>query len=161
MTWSVQLRQCCRGILAQQRLREEQLLGSSSDDEGSSSDEEEEDDLDQDDHSRFESLPLDQLVAETIEQLGGFVGSGLYRRLSAINHSCAPNCSVEFVSWNAEVSLMATQAIPAGEELFITYCDEQLPVEERWAELAEYGFDCLCELCEASRTKRPTKRRRP
>lgn len=46
---------------------------------------------------------------------------------------------------------MAVRSIQRGEEVFITYIDATMSLEERNAALRDYGFVCTCELCEDER----------
>ena len=49
-------------------------------------------------------------------------------------------------SWLRTVDRRST-AIAAGEELLISYVDEELPLEARRAQLLPYGFLCQCSRC--------------
>ncbi|KAH9922237.1 SET domain-containing protein [Fomitopsis serialis] len=76
---------------------------------------------------------------------------GLYVLHSHLNHSCEPSLSVRHLDQRtalARVTVLARRAIPAGEELTITYVDPSLPVEQRRKRLLEWGFGkCECERC--------------
>lgn len=66
--------------------------------------------------------------------------------LAMANHSCNPNASLDCVG--RTVHLSALRDIEEGEQVFISYIDEDLPVDERKAMLRErYFFDCGCERC--------------
>ncbi len=51
----------------------------------------------------------------------------------------------------AAAVILALRDIQAGEEITIAYVDEVASVEERAAELADYGFTCDCDKCCAER----------
>eukprot|EP00658_Telonema_sp_P-2_P002501 TRINITY_DN10941_c0_g2_i2.p1 TRINITY_DN10941_c0_g2~~TRINITY_DN10941_c0_g2_i2.p1 ORF type:complete len:182 (-),score=54.18 TRINITY_DN10941_c0_g2_i2:93-638(-) len=109
-----------------------------------SEEDEEEDEEEEEDRDKSGEDGASELVAESLEQLTPFVGSGIYNKLSAFNHSCVPNASIEFMSWNSCATLVATAGIEEGEEILITYCETSLDDDERRAELKAYGFDCNC-----------------
>jgi hypothetical protein len=64
-----------------------------------------------------------------------------FRRPSGRRKPCLPPC------W------------PAGEEVTISYIDEELPLVERRAALQDYGFVCACERCERERAAAAARRR--
>lgn len=43
--------------------------------------------------------------------------------------------------------ILALKDIQPGEEITISYIDEEESLEERRAALADYGFVCQCEKC--------------
>ncbi|XP_012086380.1 histone-lysine N-methyltransferase ATXR2 isoform X2 [Jatropha curcas] len=57
-------------------------------------------------------------------------GTAFYPLQSCMNHSCCPNARAF-----------------KREEITISYIEEDLPVEERQALLADYGFRCRCAKC--------------
>jgi hypothetical protein len=73
-------------------------------------------------------------------------GSALFSRFSCFNHSCVPNCTVQFRE-SARCMVVALRDIVAGEELTISYIDQDLPLEEREDELYSYQFVCQCKRC--------------
>jgi hypothetical protein len=90
-------------------------------------------------------------------------GSGLYPLASRFNHDCLP-CAARFdffddpraVTAGAQTSpalrtlleVRALHAIPAGEEVTLSYFPLDWPYEDRAARLAgEYGFACACARC--------------
>eukprot|EP00929_Paragymnodinium_shiwhaense_P074029 TRINITY_DN37857_c0_g1_i1.p1 TRINITY_DN37857_c0_g1~~TRINITY_DN37857_c0_g1_i1.p1 ORF type:complete len:507 (+),score=101.54 TRINITY_DN37857_c0_g1_i1:140-1522(+) len=75
-----------------------------------------------------------------------FKGATLFQVVAAMNHSCEPNCRVKY-DGNAIATVVALREIQAGEELCISYIDEDAPFEERREQLSEYGFDCACPRC--------------
>ncbi|RWW34895.1 hypothetical protein GW17_00000311 [Ensete ventricosum] len=56
--------------------------------------------------------------------------TGFYPLQSCMNHSCCPNAKAF-----------------KGDEITISYIDEDLPYDERQALLADYGFRCMCQRC--------------
>lgn len=54
---------------------------------------------------------------------GSDLGSGLYNTPSYANHSCVPNVMVFFSQSTLEY--ICSKSVKAGEELFISYCDER------------------------------------
>jgi len=77
-------------------------------------------------------------------------GSGFYRIHSCFNHSCDPNCRVLLPRGdheNAQAIVQATRTIASGEELLVSYCEEDDPIEERHRALQDYGFACQCGRC--------------
>lgn len=101
-----------------------------------------------------------------------FRGYAIFPLLALINHSCKPNCAVEFTFSGALFVLaQAPDAVKAGEELFISYLDSSLGSEEdhksmgtkqRRKLLLPYGFACDCPLCQAGQepAARKAKKRR-
>ena len=75
----------------------------------------------------------------------------IYERVSMLNHSCWPNCTltpVDAASGRARVYTL--EEVPAGAQLTICYQDElaTLPRSERRACLATlFGFECGCSRC--------------
>ena len=63
---------------------------------------------------------------------------------------------------SAQLVLVARRAIAAGEEVTISYVDEDAPTAERQRGLASYGFRCECRRCTRKRAPKraaPRKRR--
>jgi hypothetical protein len=83
-------------------------------------------------------------------QHNGF-NSGLYSRLTLVNHSCRPNC-IKFMpssstGWASEI--WTTRSVLAGEEITICYCE---PAEmTSWSMRAflqeHHRFACACSHC--------------
>ncbi|KAJ0974792.1 hypothetical protein J5N97_016757 [Dioscorea zingiberensis] len=48
---------------------------------------------------------------------------------------------------DGQAVIIACRPISVGEEITISYIDEDLPYEERQAQLADYGFKCRCSKC--------------
>jgi len=78
-------------------------------------------------------------------------GSGLYRYISIINHSCMSNC-IKFAPTKASMGaseIYTTRNITRGEEVTINYC---LPCETSYKSARDYlkenhTFECLCPRC--------------
>lgn len=77
-------------------------------------------------------------------------GTAFYAVQSCFNHSCQPNAQAlrSEDDLNSFAILVATQDIPAGDEVNISYVDEALPYEQRQEALRDYGFLCCCPLCQ-------------
>ena len=75
--------------------------------------------------------------------------TALYARISCVNHSCSPNAEVHFLGEGSEATLLAKRTIEIGEELSISYIDdnERVSFHERRASLRDYGFECDCAKC--------------
>lgn len=78
-----------------------------------------------------------------------FSGSGLFALTCLCNHACEPSVVTRFRSWKGAtlVRVEALRDIPAGEELTLSYIDENDSLEERTGALAPYGFTCGCPKC--------------
>eukprot|EP00759_Apiculatamorpha_spiralis_P012941 PhF_6_TR19784/c0_g1_i1/m.28847/K11426/SMYD; SET and MYND domain-containing protein len=74
------------------------------------------------------------------------LGGGMYMLQANFNHSCIPNCIVEYTP-NADIAVKVTCDVGIGEELCITYIPEGLTYEEREEKLQPYLFQCDCPLC--------------
>jgi hypothetical protein len=75
-------------------------------------------------------------------------GTGLFSLLCQANHSCDPNAEIVFTQGTNRGSLLALREIKAGEEICVSYIDED--VDDQWQRrdmLREYGFICTCERC--------------
>ena len=83
-------------------------------------------------------------------------GTAFYSLQSCLNHSCVPNAeALEGAApapggaGQAPVALVsALRDVAPGEELTISYIDEEMSLPEREAALADYGFLCRCPKCE-------------
>jgi hypothetical protein len=77
-------------------------------------------------------------------------GSGFYGLHSCFNHSCDPNCRVlvpRHDTENAKVIVQVVQDVEVGEELTVSYIEEDEPYNIRQQQLRDYGFECQCERC--------------
>jgi len=75
-----------------------------------------------------------------------FEGLGIFPNIAMMNHSCVPNANVRFGDDRTAV-VVALRDIQPGEELTISYIENDMPLEARQKELQEYGFICDCPLC--------------
>jgi len=75
------------------------------------------------------------------------VGAALFQCLSNINHSCEPNCQIDFLGGTSEGTLRLLRDVQAGDELFITYVCPDEPLAARRERLAPYQFVCNCPKC--------------
>ncbi|MCL7021521.1 hypothetical protein MKW94_016565 [Papaver nudicaule] len=76
-------------------------------------------------------------------------GSAFFPLQSCMNHSCCPNAKAfkREEDKDGQATIIALRPISKGEEVTISYIDEDLPFEERQALLADYGFRCKCKKC--------------
>eukprot|EP00434_Breviolum_minutum_P029169 symbB.v1.2.025803.t1/scaffold2528.1/size92917/4 len=81
------------------------------------------------------------------EELPMIFGIGLARRIALMNHSCRPNCEIDY-DGNGTAIVTALRQIRPKEELTISYIDETKPLGVRRRVLARrYGFKCFCRRC--------------
>ncbi|KAK7272303.1 hypothetical protein RJT34_28813 [Clitoria ternatea] len=76
-------------------------------------------------------------------------GTAFFPLQSCMNHSCSPNAKAfkRDEDKDGQATIIALRSICKGEEITISYVDEDLPFEERQASLADYGFRCRCPKC--------------
>lgn len=84
-------------------------------------------------------------------------GTALYTLICCMNHSCSPNCSIEYSGKTSDMiekkadqmiaRVVLLENVTEGEELTQSYIDTQLGLEERRRALEEYGFWCRCKRC--------------
>ncbi|KAK7335563.1 hypothetical protein VNO80_27472 [Phaseolus coccineus] len=76
-------------------------------------------------------------------------GTAFFPLQSCMNHSCCPNAKAfkRDEDKDGQATIIAQRSICKGEEITISYVDEELPFEERQASLADYGFRCRCPKC--------------
>ncbi|KAL1821716.1 hypothetical protein ACET3Z_016585 [Daucus carota] len=76
-------------------------------------------------------------------------GTAFFPLQSCMNHSCLPNAKAfkREEDRDGQATIIALRTIHKGEEITISYIDEDLPFEERQASLADYGFSCRCPKC--------------
>ncbi|XP_030544282.1 histone-lysine N-methyltransferase ATXR2 isoform X2 [Rhodamnia argentea] len=77
-------------------------------------------------------------------------GTAFFPLQSCMNHSCHPNAKAfkREKDRDGQATIVALKPIPKGEEVTISYIDEDLPVEGRQVLLADYGFTCKCSKCQ-------------
>jgi hypothetical protein len=93
----------------------------------------------------------DDPVAFVRNSIPQFEGTGLFPLMSYLNHSCTPNAEVRYINGNGSAVVIALKPIQVGEEVCVSYIDEEAPFEDRMEMLASYKFKCKCEKC---RTKK-------
>ncbi|GMH11038.1 hypothetical protein Nepgr_012879 [Nepenthes gracilis] len=79
----------------------------------------------------------------------GCQGTAFFPLQSCMNHSCCPNAKAfkREEDTDGQATIIALQPIQVGEEVTISYIDEELTYEERQMMLADYGFRCKCLKC--------------
>ncbi|CAJ1427583.1 unnamed protein product [Effrenium voratum] len=76
--------------------------------------------------------------------------AGVYVLLSTMNHSCVPSVRLSTSAESgAEVSLLTTRPLQAGDRLTLAYVSPEWPLEERQQQLSHWFFKCSCPRCEA------------
>ncbi|KAG2569014.1 histone-lysine N-methyltransferase ATXR2-like isoform X2 [Panicum virgatum] len=80
-------------------------------------------------------------------------GTAFFPLQSCMNHSCCPNAKAfkRDEDKDGHAVILALKPISKGEEITISYIDEDLSYEERQAQLADYGFTCACFKCQEER----------
>jgi len=63
------------------------------------------------------------------------------------NHSCVPNASFAWNSRTSQITVHAIVAIPAGEQINLSYERPYQTMKSRHEKLAAYGFICSCKAC--------------
>lgn len=76
-------------------------------------------------------------------------GIALYSIISLLNHSCIPNAALlKYPGCNDDsTAVFCIREIAPGEEILISYIDEEAPLSIRTEELLDYHFTCACEAC--------------
>ncbi|KAK1279409.1 Histone-lysine N-methyltransferase ATXR2 [Acorus gramineus] len=102
----------------------------------------------------FELNNLDLVVASPVEDYFIYIdelppGTAFFPLQSCMNHSCCPNAKAfkREEDRDGQATIIALRTISKGEEITISYIDEDLPYDERQALLADYGFRCQCPKC--------------
>ncbi|CAD7949865.1 unnamed protein product [Amoebophrya sp. A120] len=79
-----------------------------------------------------------------------FEGLGVCRVVAFTNHSCYPNMEVCRIGETGRIQGKATRRIRAGENIYMSYIDEDCTLAYRQEELwSGYGFHCKCVKCKA------------
>ncbi|CAL9043419.1 unnamed protein product [Musa banksii] len=101
-----------------------------------------------------EKVEAEKLTRPLLESLGDEYsvccqGTGFYPLQSCMNHSCCPNAKAfkRDEDKDGQAIIIAARPIVKGEEITISYIDEDLPYDERQTLLADYGFGCMCPRC--------------
>ena len=97
------------------------------------------------------NVPRDEIVRRVLALQHNAFDTGLYKQLSMINHSCAPNC-IKFApnnssGWASEI--WTTQPVQRGAELTMSY---RSPLETAVSAMRRFlqqhhRFHCLCTAC--------------
>ncbi|XP_074296125.1 histone-lysine N-methyltransferase ATXR2-like [Silene latifolia] len=76
-------------------------------------------------------------------------GTAFFPLQSCMNHSCCPNAKAfkRDEDKDGQATIVAVRDIQRGEEVTVSYIDEELSCEERQRSLADYGFRCKCSKC--------------
>jgi len=75
-------------------------------------------------------------------------GRALYPNMSALSHSCTPNCRLMH-SLNYKLVIRSAKDIPAGEELTISYTKMFSGAISRKSDLLKnWFFECQCDRCQ-------------
>merc|ERR1719491_1301753 len=56
-------------------------------------------------------------------------GTALYSSVARLNHSCAPNCKIEFPNNSARLAAVSLRPLNAGEEISISYIRQEAEVK--------------------------------
>ncbi|KAJ1326870.1 SET domain-containing protein-lysine N-methyltransferase [Microdochium nivale] len=75
--------------------------------------------------------------------------SAMFPLVARINHSCAPNAANVWDRASGLRVIWASRDIAQGEEVLVSYAPLLRDTGERRARLAQYGFECDCEVCVA------------
>jgi hypothetical protein len=80
---------------------------------------------------------------KTLDERGVAAGAALYPATARMNHACTPNVCARASGW--DLRLEALVALAAGDELRLSYTDDEQTAAERAAHLrARFLFDCAC-----------------
>lgn len=71
----------------------------------------------------------------------------LFHLLGTLLYSCEPNCRWSFDIKSFSFSLNALRKVRNGEELFVSYCEDDLPYTVRQKKLEQFDFECRCRKC--------------
>lgn len=89
-----------------------------------------------------------QRLEAQLEEGGDCEGTAIFRLQSCANHSCSPSATAT-TEGNGTAVITARGDLAAGDEVTISYIDEDLLVHDRRAALQDYGFTCMCSKCKA------------
>nr|XP_043632123.1 histone-lysine N-methyltransferase ATXR2 [Erigeron canadensis] len=107
-----------------------------------------------DDLPEAEKKEVDEITQPILDALGEDYsiccqGTAFFPLQSCMNHSCCPSGKAfkRDEDRDGQATIIACRLIKKGEEITISYIDEDLELEERQALLADYGFRCKCLRC--------------
>jgi len=97
-----------------------------------------------------EGIPQDFGIIKTNAlPLGpGATDGAVYRIISRINHSCAPNVTYSWNSRTKKEYVYAIKDIPEGNEILTSYLLPFMTRAERQEGLQTFRFTCRCEICD-------------
>eukprot|EP01121_Diplochlamys_sp_Union-15-3_P016522 TRINITY_DN5635_c0_g1_i1.p1 TRINITY_DN5635_c0_g1~~TRINITY_DN5635_c0_g1_i1.p1 ORF type:complete len:219 (+),score=19.22 TRINITY_DN5635_c0_g1_i1:510-1166(+) len=91
--------------------------------------------------------PSDFIQTDYMQQLC-ISGTGMFSLGNSMNHSCIPNVISASCGNDCRITMVASRSIKKGEELFLSYIDEDASFQERNKILKQmYYFDCSCLKC--------------
>ncbi|CAE8722337.1 unnamed protein product [Polarella glacialis] len=135
-------------VLAKIAKNQEQVEDDDSDVEGDADDEGE---------SQAEALE----AARTGSLFGNVIGTALCEALAFTNHSCLPNCRIDFATaGQAEapgpglwVYSVTRRPLVPGDEVLMSYVPSVVgrPLEVRQEKMRKFGFPCSCRTCETDK----------
>lgn len=101
-----------------------------------------------------QKVEVEKMTRPLLEALGDEYnipcqGTAFFPLQSCFNHSCNPNIKAfkRDDDKDGQAVLLATRPIQIGEEVTMSYIDEDSSWEERKAMLEDYGFICNCCKC--------------
>lgn len=107
-----------------------------------------------DDLPEAQKKEVDEITRPFLDALGEDYsvccqGTAFFPIQSCMNHSCCPTAKAfkRDEDRDGQATILACRPIKKGEEITISYIDEDLQFEERQALLADYGFRCKCPKC--------------
>ena len=97
----------------------------------------------------FLAVAILEALTGLLEDCSACEGTAFYALQSCINHSCSPNANSLKSNGDVDGSAVITarRALAAGEEITISYIEEDLTHSDRQQALRDYGFVCKCERC--------------
>lgn len=97
------------------------------------------------------SLPFITDLPE-LAQRWPLIGTGVFLKMSLLNHSCQPNCGITIQHGKAFISTL--RPVAQNEELNLSYVNPAASREERQSTLwRRYRFHCTCPLCSSSQNE--------
>ncbi|CAO2658309.1 Nn.00g060320.m01.CDS01 [Neocucurbitaria sp. VM-36] len=101
---------------------------------------------------RFDGDPVDDRINTNNFELtiDGVTQSGLFPEIAMINHDCRPNAAYFWDTRTMTHYVHAVRDIMPGEEITITYIDNEQKRAKRMKKLERnWGFKCSCSSCTA------------
>ncbi|KAF2193906.1 SET domain-containing protein [Zopfia rhizophila CBS 207.26] len=100
----------------------------------------------------FKGDPVDDRInTNAFEvEIDGQTRHVVFPEIARLNHDCRPNAAYFFDPQTLTHYVHATQTIHPGEEITITYINNEMTRSKRMASLKQnWGFDCGCSACRA------------